>query len=124
MEKKILIVDDQTEIRRLLEVTLRMENYALFYAESGEKALAIAESERPDLVILDIMLPGDMDGYEVARKLKTNPGTSHTKILMLTALAREENRKAGFGAGADDYVTKPFSPVQLLNKVQTMLEET
>ncbi len=123
MQKKILIVDDQTEIQRLLEVTLRQEDYSLFLATAGLEALEMAESERPDLVILDIMLPGEIDGYEVARRLKAKPGTAHVKILMLTALAREENRRTGLTAGADDYMTKPFSPVELLSKVQHLLDD-
>ncbi|MCD6499340.1 MAG: response regulator [Deltaproteobacteria bacterium] len=121
MQTKILIVDDQPEIRELIKVTLRIDNYAIFEADNGLDAILIANRERPDVVLLDIMLPGDIDGYEVCRRLKTNPDTTYIKVLMLTAKGRAIDREKGLKVGADDYFAKPFSPLELVNRVQQLM---
>ncbi|MBW2118011.1 MAG: response regulator [Deltaproteobacteria bacterium] len=119
--KNILIVDDQAEVRELVEVTLRVEDYRILQAKSGEEAVEIARAEKPDLIIMDIMMPGSVDGLEATRILKNDPETKDCKIIMLTAKGQETDRKAGFEAGANDYFIKPFSPLELIKKVEEAL---
>lgn len=119
--KKILIVDDQIEVRDLVEVTLRVEDYEILKAESGERAIEIAKKEKPELIILDIMMPGGMDGLETTRILKNDPETKSSTIIMLTAKGQEADKEEGFKAGADGYFTKPFSPLELIKKVEEVL---
>lgn len=119
--KKILIVDDRAEVRELVEVTLRSSEYISLQAESGEKAIEIAKAERPHLIIMDIMMPGGMDGLETTRILKGDPETRESVIIMLTAKGQEIDREEGFKAGADDYFVKPFSPLDLIRKVDEVL---
>ena len=119
--KKIVIVDDQMEVRELVKVTLQSEDYEIFQAESGEKGIEIARKEKPDLIIMDVMMPGGMDGIEATRILKNDPNTKEFKIIMLTAKSQEFDKEAGFKAGADDYFTKPFSPLELMKKVEETL---
>jgi CheY-like chemotaxis protein len=120
--KKILIVDDQQEVRELVEVTLRIGDYTIWQAASGDQALAVARAEHPDLILLDVMMPNSsIDGYEVCRQLKSDPMTKKINIVMLTARGQEADIEMGKQAGADDYFTKPFSPLQLMNKVEELL---
>ncbi len=119
--KKILIVDDRAEVRELVEVTLRSSEYMSLQAESGEKAIEIAKAERPHLIIMDIMMPGGIDGLETTRILKGDPETSESIIIILTAKGQEIDREEGFKAGADDYFVKPFSPLDLIRKVDEVL---
>ncbi len=119
--KKILIVDDRAEVRELVEVTLRSSEYISLQAESGEKAIEIAKAERPHLIIMDIMMPGGIDGLETTRILKGDPETRESVIIMLTAKGQEIDREEGFKAGADDYFIKPFSPLDLIRKVDEVL---
>jgi two-component system phosphate regulon response regulator PhoB len=120
--KKILIVDDREEVRELVEVTLRSEEYLILQAESGEKALAIAGTEKPDLIFMDIMMPGGMDGLETTRILRNSPETRDCPIIMLTAKGQDYDRTEGLKAGATDYFVKPFSPLELLKKVEEVLK--
>ena len=119
--KKILIVDDQVQIRELVEVTLRLTDYQILQAKSGEEAIEIVKAEKPDLTIMDIMMPGGMDGLEAARIIKNDPETKDCTIIMLTAKGQEADREKGLEAGADDYFTKPFSPLDLIRKVEEIL---
>jgi CheY-like chemotaxis protein len=119
--KKILIVDDQLEVRELVEVTMRAGDYQIFKAESGEEAIEIVKAEKPDMIIMDIMMPGGMDGLEATRILKNNPETKDCKIIMLTAKGQQADRQKGIEAGADDYFSKPFSPLELIKKVEEVL---
>jgi CheY-like chemotaxis protein len=120
--KKILIVDDQPEVRELVDVTLRIGDYEIWQAASGDQALIVARAELPDLILLDVMMPNSsIDGYEVCRQLKADPATQHIFIVMLTARGQEADIEMGKQAGADDYFTKPFSPLQLMNKVEELL---
>jgi DNA-binding response OmpR family regulator len=119
--RTILIVDDRREIRELVEVTLGTDEYHIVQASDREAALAKARETGPDLVILDVMMSGDNDGYEVCRTLKDHPETKGCKIIMLTAKARDIDRQAGINAGADGYFTKPFSPLELMDKVEELL---
>jgi len=119
--KKILIVDDQVEVRELVEVTLRIEAYDIFEARSGEEAIAVWRAEKPDLIIMDVMMPGGMDGLEATRTIKGDPDNHDCRIIMLTAKGQEADREKGFEAGADDYFIKPFSPLELIQKVEEVL---
>ena len=119
--KKILIVDDQIEVRDLVEVTLKSGDYEIFQAENGAKAIEIARAEKPDLIIMDVMMPGDMDGLEATRILKNDPETRGRPIIILTAKGQEIDRDKGFEAGADEYFSKPFSPLELIKKVEDVL---
>ena len=119
--KKILIVDDQLEIRSLVEVTLETEDYEIFQAKSGEEAVEIAKLQKPDLIIMDIMMPGDIDGLEATHILKNDPGTSNCRIVLLTARGQQDDIEEGYKAGAEDYFVKPFSPLELIKKVEEVL---
>ena len=119
--KKILIVDDYLEVRELVEVTLRSGDYHVLQAENGRKAIEIAKAEKPDLIIMDIMMPGDIDGLGATRALKNDPETKGCPIIMLTAKGQEDDIKQGLQAGADNYFVKPFSPLQLIKKVEEVL---
>ena len=120
--KKILIVDDQSEVRELVEVTLRIGPYEILQASSGDEALTITRSERPDLVLLDVMMPNSsVDGFDVCRQIKSDPATRNISVVMITARGQEADLEIGRQAGADDYFTKPFSPLQLMNKVEEIL---
>jgi len=120
--KKILIVDDQKEVRELVKVTLRVGDYEIFTAENGEQAVDVAKYEKPDLVIMDVMMPGAYDGFEAARIIKNSPETAKTIIIMLTARGQQTDIDKGREAGADDYFVKPFSPLDLIQKVDAVLD--
>lgn len=119
--KKVLIVEDQDDIRELIRVTLEFENYELHEAANGATALSQAERARPDLVLLDVMMPGGMDGIEVCRRMRADGALRRTKIVMLTAKGQQADRAAGMTAGADDYLTKPFSPLELIKVVNKLI---
>ena len=122
MAKKILIVDDSVAIRELVETTLSTEDYHILKAENGEKAVAIAEEENPDLIIMDVSMPGELNGLQATKILKNNPKTSSCPIILLSAMARDNDVEEGFAVGANDYFTKPFSPLELIKKVEEMLK--
>lgn len=112
--KRVLIVDDKEELRKLIRVTLKFKvGYELFEADDGVKALELAKIVRPDLVILDVMMPGK-DGYEVCTELKRDKAYNNPIVIMLTARAQAKDIEKGMQAGADHYLTKPFSPLQLV----------
>lgn len=120
--KKILIVDDQMEVRELIDVTLYSTDYLILQAEDGPTAIEIARKELPDLILLDVMMPqGGIDGFQVCETLKDDPITKNIHIVMLTAIQQDVDIERGRKAGADDYFTKPFSPLKLLNKVEEIL---
>ncbi len=116
----ILIVEDEEDISELLEYNLQRRDYDAHSVATGEEGLAHARENMPDLMILDLMLPG-LSGLEVCRRLKGDRATSGIPVIMLTAKGEEEDIVAGFDAGADDYVTKPFRPKVLLARVQAVL---
>ncbi len=123
MTHKVMIADDEAAVVNLLLATLGGdERYRLVVARDGEEALEVARKEKPDLIFLDIVMP-KIDGFQVCRALKTDPTTSHIKIVMLTILTQDNDRQEAKKAGADDYVTKPFNPTELLEKVESVLEQ-
>jgi two-component system alkaline phosphatase synthesis response regulator PhoP len=119
-KERILVVEDEQDILELIRYNLARENYQVFCASSGEEALKIVGSEPLDLMVLDLMLPG-MDGLEVTRWLKNNPRTQNIFIVMLTAKGSEADIVAGLELGADDYITKPFSPRVLLARIKAVI---
>jgi two-component system, OmpR family, alkaline phosphatase synthesis response regulator PhoP len=119
-KEKILVVDDEEDILELLKFKLSKEGYQVMCAASGEEALRCVRSETPDLIVLDLMLPG-MDGIEVARELKNDFHTKNIPIVMLTAKGEEADIVTGLELGADDYITKPFSPRILTARVKAVL---
>jgi two-component system alkaline phosphatase synthesis response regulator PhoP len=119
----ILVVDDEEDILELVKLNLSRDGYEVLTCETGEQALVIARSKLPNLVILDLMLPG-IDGLEVCKKLKKDPKTEHIPIIMLTAKGEESDIITGLELGADDYVTKPFSGKVLVARVRTILRRT
>ena len=116
----VLVVDDEEDILELVEYNLAKEGYKVLKVATGEDALRVARSQLPDIVILDLMLPG-LDGLEVCRMLKGDPSTQHIPIVMLTAKGGEADIVAGLELGAADYVTKPFSPRVLMARVKAVL---
>lgn len=120
---KILIVEDETNIRQLVRYNLEKEGFQVMEAPDGVQGLRTAQREKPDLVLLDLMLPG-MDGLEVCRTLKGAPATSALPIIMLTAKAEEVDKIIGLELGADDYMTKPFSPRELIARIKAVLRRS
>ncbi|PIY83553.1 MAG: DNA-binding response regulator [Candidatus Omnitrophica bacterium CG_4_10_14_0_2_um_filter_44_9] len=120
MKEKILIVEDEKDIVKMLNYNLKKEGFRTLSANDGEDALSLANRECPGLVILDLMLPG-MDGLEVCKALKKESKTASIPIIMLTAKSQESDKVIGLELGADDYVTKPFSPRELIARVKAVL---
>ncbi len=120
LPEKVLVVDDEKDLAELLDYNLKKEGYAVLCAGDGLEALRLVQSEAPDLVVLDIMLPG-MQGLEVLKALKKKPGTQAIPVILLTAKSEELDKVLGLELGADDYVTKPFSPRELVARVKAVL---
>ena len=116
----IIVVEDEADIREVIEHNLCREGYAVRATSDGEDGLHLAQTTAPDLVLLDLMLPG-LDGVEVCRRLKADPLTHSIPVIMVTAKGEESDIVLGLGVGADDYVTKPFSPRELLARVKAVL---
>lgn len=121
--QKILVVEDEPDIRKLVHYNLAQERFKVLEAEDGEKAFKLVQREKPHLIVLDLMLPG-LSGLELCRNLRGRPETSQIPILMLTAKAGEADRIVGLEMGADDYLTKPFSPRELVARVKAILRRT
>lgn len=117
---KVLIVEDEHDIIEMVEYNLQQEGYKAVHAFNGEKGIELAKKEKPDLIILDLMLPA-IDGFEVCKALKQQRSTAHIPIIILSAKSRETDKVVGLELGADDYVTKPFSPRELLARVKAVL---
>ena len=121
MSKKILIVDDEPDLLEMVQISLETEGYECIVAYDGFRALDRARREKPDLIILDVMLPG-LNGYKICRLLKFDEQYKHIPIIMLTAEAQEKDRLIGEETGADFYMTKPFAADKLIAKVAELLE--
>ncbi|MFN8532242.1 MAG: response regulator [Dehalococcoidia bacterium] len=120
MTKKILVAEDLDTIRLLVRTTIEAEDYQLLEARDGDEALAIIEAEHPDLVLLDVGMP-KVDGFQVVKAIKGDPATKDIIVVMLTAHGRQADRDLGLGLGADHFVTKPFSPLDLMRKIRELL---
>src|SRR5262245_28880518 len=123
MAHKILVVEDEPDLLDLVVYNLKREGFRPVRAETGEKALELARDERPDLILLDLMMPG-LDGLEVCRRLRGNEATAEIPIVMVTARAEEGDAVLGLSMGADDYVKKPFGVKELLARVRAVLRRT
>jgi diguanylate cyclase (GGDEF)-like protein len=123
LPERILVVDDDRDICRSIEVVLRLEGYDVRIAHEGEEALEQAVRAQPDLVLLDMMMPG-IDGYEVTKRLRHDPRTATASIIMLTARALPADKVLGLTAGCDDYIVKPFDPSELVARVQSALRRS
>ena len=117
MKKSILVVEDQEDNRRILRDLLTSANYEVIEAVTGEDGVASAETHRPDLILMDIQLPG-LDGYEATRRIKSNPALSQIPVIVVTSYALSGDDVKAFEAGCDAYVSKPFSPRELLAKIR------
>ncbi len=121
MKKKVMLADDEEDILALFSATLGDdERFDVLLARDGEETLKLAQREKPDLLFLDLLMP-KINGYEVCRRLKGNPETSSIKVIVLTALVEESGEERARIAGAEGYLTKPFSPLALLDKVEETL---
>jgi DNA-binding response OmpR family regulator len=119
---RIMIIEDQSDIRRLIRWSLDLEGHEIHEASNGEAGLTGASLIKPDLILLDVMMPGAIDGLEVCRRLKAEPEYGQPLVLLLTAMAQKRDREAGVAAGADGYLSKPFSPSLLVEQVESLLK--
>jgi CheY-like chemotaxis protein len=119
--ERVLLVDDEAAMRTVCRMNLELEGFDVLEAAEGAEALKLALRERPDLVLLDVMMPS-MDGFDVARRLQSNPATRKIPVVFMTALAAGDDRRRGFEAGAVGYVVKPFDPVYLGETVRHTLD--
>lgn len=117
---KILVVDDEVYILHILDFSLGAEGFDVVTANNGELAVEKAIQEKPDLIVLDVMMPV-LDGYETCRRLKREPETKHIPVILLTAKGREADKRLGFEVGAVDYIVKPFSPNRLIGRIEEII---
>jgi len=120
---RILVVDDEIYIVHILDFSLGMEGYEVVTALDGEEGLQKAIEFKPDLIVLDIMMP-KMDGYETCKALKADQQTKHIPVILLSAKGRNVDMQTGYDVGADEYITKPFSPRKLVDRINAMLGQT
>ena len=120
-KKKILVVDDEKALVSLVTLHMQMAGYEVFFANDGWSALDICKRDKPDLVILDLMLP-KLNGWEVCRRIREDDSIKDIAVLMLSARSEVDDKVRGFNVGADDYVTKPFSPKELVARVKRILD--
>ncbi len=121
MSEKILIVDDHSDIRHLIRLTLG-KSFELLEAEEGAMALTITRSQRPRVVVLDVMMPGELDGFEVLDAIKSDPALKGVRVIMVTARGQARDYEMGMARGADGYFIKPFSPLQLTNAIKELMK--
>ncbi len=117
---RILVVEDQDSIRRMIEALVQARGHQVTAVSSGTKAIDVALTDPPDLVLLDLNLPGQYDGFEVCRRLRADPGTSKVPVVIISALDDQESRDRATEAGATAYYTKPFSPIALLKEIDRL----
>ncbi len=120
---RILIIEDQADIRRLIRWTLEFEDYEIHEANNGPTGLEQARALKPDLILLDVMMPGGLDGFQVCEQLKADPELGGIPVVILTARSQQRDRQAGERAGADAFLAKPFSPLQLVETVSGMVRQ-
>ncbi len=121
MNQKILIVDDHSDIRQLIRITLG-KSFELLEAEEGMAALAIIRSQRPRVVVLDVMMPGEMDGFQVLEAVRGDPALKEVRVIMVTARGQARDYELGMARGADGYFIKPFSPLQLTGAIKELMK--
>lgn len=121
MKKVILVVEDQPEIRKLISMTLEYDEFEVHESDNGLHALHMIKALRPALILLDVMMPGELDGFQVCERIKHTPEFNHAKVIMLSARGQKTDFALGEVAGADAYLTKPFSPLELIETVERLL---
>ncbi|WP_025872200.1 response regulator transcription factor [Methylobacillus glycogenes] len=119
----ILIIEDHEDVRKLIRISLEFNNYNIQEASNGDMGLERAMELKPDLILLDIMMPGTLDGYQICSILKSQPSYKDTLIIFLTARGQEQDILEGYKAGCDGYLTKPFSPIKLADTVEAFLSK-
>lgn len=122
MAAKVLVVEDDPAARRLISFALEQDGYEVLTASNGLEGLTKAQTERPEILVLDVMLPG-LDGFEVCRRLRADTETSGVLVLMLSAKAQESDKTTGLKMGADDYLAKPADPLEVAARVKTLLQQ-
>ncbi|MEK8034809.1 response regulator [Ideonella sp. DXS29W] len=118
---KVLVVEDHADIRRLIHLTLEFEDWTVHEATTARIGLAAAAQLQPDLILADVMMPGDLSGLDMCRELKRQPGTSHIPVVILSACGQQADRDRGIAAGAEAYLAKPFSPLQLIELIDQLV---
>lgn len=121
MSHRILIVEDNSDIRRLIKWSLEPDDYEVHEVSNGDMAMTQIRQLQPDLVLLDVMMPGELDGFDVCQKIREDPQLAGVHVIMLTARAQAKDRAEGERSGADDYLVKPFKPVELMDAVKRAL---
>jgi DNA-binding response OmpR family regulator len=121
MAQRILITEDQADICKLIRMTLEFGDFEIHEAHDGETGLNMARAIQPSLMLLDVMMPGLLDGYQVCQRIKQDPTLSHIKVILLTARGQASDVAMGEAAGADAYLVKPFSPLELIDRVEGMV---
>jgi len=121
MQHKALIVDDQPDIRKLIMLTMESEDFELHEADNGVDALHMARNLRPAVMLLDVMMPGGLDGYQVCEEIKLDPDLRNTMVILLTARGQRTDIERGQAVGCDAYLVKPFSPIELLDTVDRLV---
>ncbi len=119
--QRVLIVEDQPDIRKLIRMTLEFEAYEIAEAPDGAQGLRMAQEIQPDLMLLDVMMPGELDGLQVCQRIKADPALAHIKVVLLTARGQASDLDAGQTVGADEYLVKPFSPLQLVDTIERLM---
>ncbi|WP_374347647.1 response regulator transcription factor [Chitinimonas sp.] len=122
MKTLLLVVEDQTDIRKLIRMTLSFGDYEVQEADHGLLGLKMAEAMHPALILLDVMMPGELDGLQVCQRIRADPALRDTLVVMLTARGQQADFDAGKAAGVDAYLTKPFSPLELIDTVENLLK--
>lgn len=120
MNKIILVVEDQPEIRKLICMTMDYDGFEVHEAENGDSGLRMVKALRPNIVLLDVMMPGQLDGIQVCERIRADPEIAHIPVVMLTARSQQTDLEAGRRAGCNAYLTKPFSPLQLIETVERL----
>jgi two-component system phosphate regulon response regulator PhoB len=121
--KRVLIIEDQADIRKLIRMTLEFEPYEIHDAADGASGLRLACEVIPDLMLLDVMMPGELDGLQVCARVRADPALQATLVVLLTARGQLQDRAAGVHAGADAYLVKPFSPLQLIETIERLMRD-
>ena len=120
MSQRILIIEDHADIRRLIRMTLEFEDHEIHEAVNADEGLAAVQQWRPQLLLLDVMMPGSMDGLELSRRVKSDPALGRPWVVLLTARGQSQDIEAGMMAGADAYLLKPFSPLKLIETINSL----
>ena len=120
MSKRILIIEDHADIRRLIRMTLEFEDHEIHEAVNADEGLAAVQRLRPHLLLLDVMMPGSMDGLDLCRRVKSDPDSGVSWVVLLTARGQSQDIEAGMMAGADAYLLKPFSPLKLIETINSL----